>query len=69
MPKRIPPRDAIEVYVSDKGYVCIKQLGALEESIVALEPSQVPTVIRWLQGSLPEATELFVGVEDDDQDE
>ena len=46
MSKRIPPRDAIEVYLSDVGYLCIKQDNVLEESVVLLEPSQATTVIR-----------------------
>jgi hypothetical protein len=42
---------AIEVYVGERGYVCIKQEDPLgdTEDVVAMLPQQIPTVIRWLQ--------------------
>ena len=42
---------AIEVYVGERGYVCIKQEDPLgdTEDVVAMLPQQIPTVIRWLE--------------------
>jgi hypothetical protein len=42
---------AIEIYIGERGYVCIKQEDPLGETedIVAMLPQQVPTVVRWLQ--------------------
>ncbi len=62
MPKMVS-RPELEVYVSEKGYVCIRQYDAevlpKDAPVVALEPGQVLTVMRWLQDSLPEAERLF----------
>jgi hypothetical protein len=64
-------REELQVYVSEKGYICIKQENSLERepSVVALEPGQVITVIRWLQDALPEAQRLFTGFENTDDEE
>jgi hypothetical protein len=60
MPWRTEVRLATEVYVSTKGYVCIRQeAGAENDPIITLEPEQVPLLIRWLQEALPEARESF----------
>jgi hypothetical protein len=42
---------AIEVYIGERGYICLKQDDALgdTEDIVAMLPQQVPTIVRWLQ--------------------
>ena len=42
---------ALEVYIGERGYVCIKQEDPLGETedIVAMLPQQVPTIMRWLQ--------------------
>jgi hypothetical protein len=42
---------ALEVYIGERGYVCIKQEDPLGETedIVAMLPQQVPTIVRWLQ--------------------
>ncbi len=68
---RMMPRRAVEVYVTDVGYVCIKQTGDMygdADSLVLLEPSQVLTVIRWMQDALPDAERQFTGIEEDTED-
>jgi len=46
---RLSSRDAAAVYVSEKGYVCIKQENLHEDdSIIMLQPDQVPTIMTWL---------------------
>lgn len=49
--RRMETVQAIEVYIGERGYVCIKQEDPLGETedIVAMLPQQVPTIIRWLQ--------------------
>ncbi len=55
-PRRLPAEGAIEVYVSDVGYVCIKSYDPVraEEHVIALEPSRAAKVIRWMQECLEE---------------
>ncbi len=60
MERMIPPRDAIEVYVNQNGFVCIKQTCHFEgEKVVMLEPEHVPTIVQWLQECLAEVEEEF----------
>ena len=42
---------ALEVYVGERGYICIKQEGPLgdTEDVVAMLPQQIPAIVRWLQ--------------------
>jgi hypothetical protein len=42
---------AIEVYIGERGYVCIRQEDPLGDTaeIIALLPQQVPAVCQWLQ--------------------
>ena len=42
---------ALEVYIGEKGYVCIRQEDPLGDTadVVALLPQQVPAVCQWLQ--------------------
>ncbi len=53
MPKtemKSPGRDAIEAYLSDDGYICLKQTDELgDDAIVMLLPHDIPQVIEWLQ--------------------
>ena len=45
-----PRKQAINVYVSDKNFVCLKQtdneLGS--DDVVILDPSQVDQVVKWM---------------------
>ena len=57
MTRRMEQRDATEVYVSESGNICIKQedgLGA-DDAVISLEPSQVPTIMKWIQECMEEA--------------
>jgi hypothetical protein len=51
MTRRMETVQAIEVYIGERGYICLKQDDALgdTEDIVAMLPQQVPTIVRWLQ--------------------
>ena len=66
MPRRMEERPALEVYVSEKGYVCIKQERLHDEDVVvAIEPGQVLAVVQWLKDAQPEAQEIFEGIIND----
>jgi hypothetical protein len=47
----LPGRDTIEAYVSEAGFICLKQSDPLgdQPSIIAMLPHDVPTVVSWLQ--------------------
>ena len=50
---RMRSRDAVEVCVCEKGYVCIKQENLHEDdSIIMLQPDQVPTIMTWLDEAM-----------------
>jgi hypothetical protein len=42
---------ALEVYVGERGYICIKQEDPLGDTqdVVAMLPQQIPAIVRWLQ--------------------
>lgn len=64
----IEQRDEIEVYVGDRGHVCIKQSDGLgnDDAIVLVHPSDVPHLIQFLQRAQSEAEALRrEGVSDD----
>jgi hypothetical protein len=44
-------RETIEAYVSEGGFICLKQESAIGEdpSIVMMLPSDIPTIVQWLQ--------------------
>ena len=44
-------REKIEAYISEGGFICLKQDGCLGEdsSIVMMLPTDIPQVIKWLQ--------------------
>jgi len=48
---RMERRDAIEAYIGQDGHVCLKQEDSLghDDIVIALEPSQVPMVVKWLE--------------------
>ena len=49
--RRMEAVHALEVYIGEKGYICIRQEDPLGETgdVVALLPQQVPAVCQWLQ--------------------
>ena len=51
--RRMEARPALEVYLSEKGHVCILQEGEGYDDCVTLEPAQVPVVIQWLLELVP----------------
>jgi len=69
-PRKIPRRDALEVYVSEAGYVCFEQERPLEDepSFVVIHPSDVPTVIKWLEELRHEALEVLGSESSEDED-
>ena len=59
MNRTLRARNEIEVYTSDKGFVCIREDDPSEgERIIILEPEQVPTIIGWLQECLIEVEDI-----------
>ena len=48
--RRMEHVQAIEVYIGERGYVCIKQEDPLgdTEDVIAMLPQQVPAIIQWL---------------------
>lgn len=57
--RKIEPRPGVEIYISDKGYICIKQeqdypVGEGDDVIVLLEPNMIPKVIEFLRDTLDE---------------
>jgi hypothetical protein len=48
---KLPGREAIEAYISDAGYICLKQENSLgdEPSVIVMFKNDIPTVVRWLQ--------------------
>ena len=48
---KLPGRETIEAYISDAGFICLRQENSLgeEPSIIAMFKDDIPTVIRWLQ--------------------
>jgi hypothetical protein len=66
MVRRIEATDAIEVYISDKMYVCIKQENPMgEDAVVAMLPLHVPRVIKWLQEAAAQVEGETVGITDE----
>lgn len=71
MKRKLRGRNAVEVFASTDGSVCIRETCPLYgERVIALRPDQVPAVVKWLRecftevagpGSLPVvAAELAV---------
>ncbi len=68
MKKRVlPPRLELSAYLSEAGYICIKQDNFGEQSLVALDPESVPTVIQWLQELLEERKNWIPENEEDEE--
>ncbi len=55
MPRHMFP---VEVYVSDAGYVCMRQNYAGNDENISLDPSQIDTLCEWLKRAKQEATDL-----------
>lgn len=52
---KIERREGAEVYVSDAGYICIKQESGLgNEDLIHFHPDEIPELIRYLQLALQE---------------
>lgn len=55
----IEPRDGIEVYATEKGIVCIKQIPATgEEAIILIHPDDIPQLIELLEETRQEALHI-----------
>jgi len=48
---KLPGRETIEAYISEGGFICLKQDSAMGEDpgIVMMLPHDIPTVVSWLQ--------------------
>ncbi len=48
---KLPGRDTIEAYISEGGFICLKQDHSMGEdpAIVMMLPHDIPTVVSWLQ--------------------
>jgi hypothetical protein len=66
--RKIEPRDGAEVYVGAKGHVCIKQVTAMDESIVILHRDDIPELIQHLQATYQEALDFVPEPEDESHD-
>jgi hypothetical protein len=59
MSGKIEPRDGVEVYASDAGFVCIKQINFVqEETIVTVHPDDVPQLIKLIEEAQQEALHI-----------
>ena len=55
----IPATERLEALIDAHGFICLAQTNELireEEAVIRLLPSQVPTVIEWLQKLLAQST-------------
>ena len=50
-PYQIPERAGIEAYISQGGFICLKQEKPheAEPHVVSIWPSDIPVIISWLQ--------------------
>ena len=48
---KLPGRDTIEAYISEGGFICLKQENQMGEdpSIVMMLPHDIPKVVEWLK--------------------
>ena len=48
---KLQGRDTIEAYISEGGFICLKQESPMGEdpSIVMMLPHDIPQVVEWLQ--------------------
>ena len=54
--RRLETREAIEAYISEGGFICLKQDNSVEqhEDTICMLPHDVPKIINWLQELLKE---------------
>lgn len=54
--RRLPTREEIEAYISEEGCICLKQVDTYQnqDSVVIMNPHDVPIIIKWLQELLEE---------------
>jgi len=54
--RRLEAREAISAYVDEQGFICLRQEDTTgnDDAVIILNPSDVPTVIAWLQELLDE---------------
>lgn len=56
MTRKIEPRYGAEVYVGEKGHVCIRQSDGMgNEETIVLHPEEIPELILHLQATYEEA--------------
>ena len=60
---------ASHIYVSAKGFVCIKQPDIDEDKIVSFAPAQLPDLIYRLSAALDKALKMHTAGEFDEQEE
>jgi hypothetical protein len=70
MTRRIEGVPAIEVYISDKGYVCLKQENPFgdESDVVVMLPVHVPLIVKWLQEAATQVENEPVGIIETNED-
>lgn len=57
----VAQQDEIQVFVSEAGYVCVKQVSwSMEESIVSISAEHVEAVVSALRASVEEAKKVRV---------
>jgi hypothetical protein len=63
MYRKIPPRPGVEVYLNEAGHVCLRQenAGRCGESVIVLDPSMVPCVIRFLRETIDDYLDAYHG--------
>lgn len=62
--RRIEGTEPIEVYISEKGYICLKQESMIgdDDSLVVMLPLHVPLVVKWLEEAAAQLEGMPVGI-------
>jgi len=48
---KLPARDATEAYLTQDGYICLRQTAETgDDAVIMLLPHDIPQVVEWLQG-------------------
>lgn len=49
--RKIETRYGIEAYISEKGFICLKQEDPMqdEDQVIIMDPIDIPVIIKWLQ--------------------
>lgn len=55
---KLPGRETIEAYISEGGFICLKQESPMGEdpSIVMMLPHDIPKIVEWLKQLHDEVT-------------